>query len=446
MTDKQKTPASDKKTSEDTKKISSNATPKAAKVPAKPPVKKITPAPKEQKGNAIAWVALILIVVVGAAGAFAYITIDKKISSVESASANAAQQSQQAASALSSSTQSSSQSLQKALDELTAQHQTLEKQSSEKISLLQRQVSKSKRQWLISEAEYVTSVANTRLYLVGDVATAIAGLEAADQRLKENGDPIVFPVREQIAREIASLKRVELPDVVGISSKLLILEESVSQMEITEPHAGKAQAPEIGGGDASPIPENIQQTLQDAWANFSKLVVVRRSDEPMAALMTPEQVELIRKNLALKIEAARLALIHKDEGLYAASLSITAEWLAAYFDPNDAAVKAAIEEISALKGIPITVELPDISKSLKMLRTLPLTSLEPEVVTAPAVVNKVETSKPVAEAKTTIEAPKPETAPAAASEAKPEPMDSAPSEESAAPSEEKAAIETPDKN
>lgn len=445
MTDKQKTPASDKKTSEDTKKISSNATSKAAKVPAKPPVKKTTPAAKEKKGNAIAWVALILIIAVGAAGAFAYITIDKKINSVESASANAAQQSQQAASALSSSAQSSTQSLQKALDKLTAQHQTLEKQSSEKISLLQRQVSKSKRQWLISEAEYVTSVANTRLYLVGDVATAIAGLEAADQRLKENGDPIVFPVREQIAREIASLKRVELPDVVGISSKLLILEESVSQMEITEPHAGKAQAPEIGGGDTSPIPENIQQTLQDAWANFSKLVVVRRSDEPMAALMTPEQVELIRKNLALKIEAARLALIHKDEGLYAASLSITAEWLAAYFDANDAAVKAAIEEINTLKGVSITVELPDISKSLQMLRDLPLTSLEPEVVATPAVVEKVEANKPVAEVKATVKPPKPEAAPAATSEAKPEPT-STPSETSTAPSEEKAAIETTDQN
>ena len=111
-------------------------------------------------------------------------------------SANAAQQNQQAATELSSSTQSSTQSLQKALDELTVKHQTLEKQSSEKISLLQRQVGKSKRQWLISEAEYVVSVANTRLYLAGDVATAITGLEAADQRLRENGDPIVFPVRK----------------------------------------------------------------------------------------------------------------------------------------------------------------------------------------------------------------------------------------------------------
>ena len=82
----------------------------------------------------------------------------------------------------------------------------------------------------------------------------------------------------QIAREVAALKRVELPDVVGISSRLLILEESVSQMEITEPHAGKAQAPEIGGGDTSPIPEkysaNVTGCMRQTLANLWLFVVV----------------------------------------------------------------------------------------------------------------------------------------------------------------------------
>jgi uncharacterized protein HemX len=458
MTDKPKTPATDKKTNESAKKENVRTTPakptaKPTAKTAKPPAKKAPATPKEKKGNSLAWVALILIIAVAAAGVFAYITIDKKLTSVATSSANAAQQNQQAASALSNSAQSSTEALQQALNELTTKHQALEEKSSEKISLLQSQVGKNKRQWLISEAQYVTSVANTRLYLVGDVATAIAGLEAADQRLKENGDPIVFPVREQIAREIASLKRVELPDVVGLSSKLLILEESVSEMEITEPHAGKLQAPEIGKGDVSPIPENIQQTLNDAWANFSKLVVVRRSDEPMSALMTPEQVELIRKNLALKIEAARLALINKDKELYAASLAITADWLAAYFDPNNAAVKAAIEQINALKGISITVDLPDISKSLQMLRDLPLTSLEPEKTPAPAVTEKAPAPEATQEkivSNPVVTEAEPIAEPEEQAETKqdipPEPKEDVPAVTPEAPSEEKTATEPTDKN
>ncbi|MGB1701749.1 MAG: uroporphyrinogen-III C-methyltransferase, partial [Cycloclasticus sp.] len=72
----------------------------------------------------------------------------------------------------------------------------------------------------------------------------------------------------------------------------------------------------------SPIPESIEQTLNDAWENFSKLIVVRRSDKPMAALMTPERIELIRKNLALKLEAARLALINQHQTLFTESIAI----------------------------------------------------------------------------------------------------------------------------
>ena len=250
--------------------------------------------------------------------------------------------------------------------------EALKESSSDKLNLLQKQVGKNRRQWLIAEAEYLSSVANTRLQLAGDIDTAIVALQAADQRLKENGDPLTFPIRKQLAKEINILKSTEQADTVGISSQLIALEDAVAKMDISEPHAGTVQAPEIGKGNLSPIPENIQDTLNDAWANFSKLVVVRRSDEPMAALMTPERVELIRKNLSLKLEAARLALINQNEALYKASISISMKWLGDYFNPENPAVKTAIEQLSTLKNTPIKTQLPSISLSLKMLRDLPL--------------------------------------------------------------------------
>ena len=265
---------------------------------------------------------------------------------------------------------------------LSKQLNNLQLSSSEKFELLQNQVGKSRRQWLIAEAEYLSSLANTRLQLAGDINTAIIALQAADQRLKENGDPTTFAVREQLAKEINILKSTAMPDTVGISSQLIALENAVAKMGISEPHAGTAQAPEIGKGEASPIPENIQQTLNEAWSNFSKLVVVRRHDKPIAALMTPEQIELIRKNLALKLEAARLALINKDENLYNASIAISIDWLSDYFDAAKPRVKAAIEQLESLKNTPIKAQLPSISLSLKMLRKLPLLSMN-ETITAP---------------------------------------------------------------
>jgi len=364
MTDKQ-TVTEPKKSSPANKKAPANT---------KKTVAKKTPdVQKQQKkpSSAIAWLAIILVVAATAAGSFVFLQLQQQVSDLTSLTNNIQQDSQQ----LSQKIQSDASQLN---TELSSQLQDLQKSSIEKFDLLKKQVGKSRRQWLIAEAEYLSSLANTRLQLAGDVDTAIIALQSADQRLKENGDPATFPVREQLAKEINLLKSTDRPDTVGISSQLIALESAVAKMGVSEPYAGTAQAPEIGKGEPSPIPENIQETLNDAWSNFSKLVVVRRSDKPIAALMTPEQVELIRKNLALKLEAARLALINKDETLYVASIDISINWLSDYFDANKSTVKAAIEQLSTLKNTPIKAQLPSIALSLKMLRDLPLlTMVEP---------------------------------------------------------------------
>jgi len=364
MTDKQ-TVTEPKKSSPANKKAPANT---------KKTVAKKTPdVQKQQKkpSSAIAWLAIILVIAATAAGSFVFLQLQQQVSDLTSLTNNIQQDSQQ----LSQKIQSDASQLN---TELSSQLQDLQKSSIEKFDLLKKQVGKSRRQWLIAEAEYLSSLANTRLQLAGDVDTAIIALQSADQRLKENGDPATFPVREQLAKEINLLKSTDRPDTVGISSQLIALESAVAKMGVSEPYAGTAQAPEIGKGEPSPIPENIQETLNDAWSNFSKLVVVRRSDKPIAALMTPEQVELIRKNLALKLEAARLALINKDETLYVASIDISINWLSDYFDANKSTVKAAIEQLSTLKNTPIKAQLPSIALSLKMLRDLPLlTMVEP---------------------------------------------------------------------
>lgn len=324
---------------------------------------------KEKSGSGIGWLALILVIALAGGGYYFYLQLQQQISSLSTnlnsnqrASTN---QQQQKTTALSS-----------GLANLTNKVDSVEKTSSENISLLQRQVGKSKNQWLIAEAEYLVSIANTRVLLAGDTKTAITALQAADQRLRENGDPATFPIRAQIAKEIIALQSTELPDIVGLSSQLLALESAVGQMKISEPYAGSAQAPEIGKGDPSVLPKNIKETLNDAWANFSKLVVVRRNNQPTAALMTPEQVELIRKNLALKLEAARLALINGDQELFTSSLNIVTDWLNDYFDADNAPVSAAITQISILSATAITADIPDVSQSLSMLRKLPLLAID----------------------------------------------------------------------
>ena len=108
----------------------------------------------------------------------------------------------------------------RALSEFSDTHanklEQLKSEHEQKIYRVQRQLAKTRGDWLIADAEYLLSVANQRLQLVGDVKTTRLALEAADQRLRESGDPGVFKVREAIAQELSVLQEVKPPDVVGI--------------------------------------------------------------------------------------------------------------------------------------------------------------------------------------------------------------------------------------
>jgi len=103
----------------------------------------------------------------------------------------------------------------KRLDEISKQQseklESARKELTEEITRLQRQLGKTRGDWLIADAEYLLGAANERLELIGDVNTARQALEAADQRLRESGDAAVFKVREEIAKEIAALKMLPQP-------------------------------------------------------------------------------------------------------------------------------------------------------------------------------------------------------------------------------------------
>jgi uncharacterized protein HemX len=99
----------------------------------------------------------------------------------------------------------------------------VKKELLEEIKKLQRQLGKTRGDWLLADAEYLLSVANQRLQLMGDVATTIQALEAADQRLRESGDAAAYKVRAQLAKELDALSKIVGADIVGIYATLQAL-------------------------------------------------------------------------------------------------------------------------------------------------------------------------------------------------------------------------------
>lgn len=264
------------------------------------------------------------------------------------------------------------------------------KELNSAIQQVQRQLGKTRGDWLIADAEYLLSTASERLHLIGDVDTTRAALEAADQRLRESGDAAVFKVREQIAKDIAALNRVKVPDIIGIYSAIQTQAGQINELTLYLPYAGKTQTPPKA--PEKPADETLEEKdlIGSALSELEEIVTIRHTEQPIEAILTQEEAQFIKEQLRLKLEMAKVALVQHNEALYQASLTDAKNWIEQHFMQNTEA-KNFIAELDRMKGIQIHSQFPDISQSLKMLRDIVKLRLEtdkgmPPSETAPATV------------------------------------------------------------
>lgn len=257
---------------------------------------------------------------------------------------------------------------------------TTRKELNEAIQRIQRQLGKTRGDWLVADAEYLLSVASERLHLIGDVNTTREALEAADQRLRESGDVGVFKVREQIARDIAAIRSIQVPDIVGMYAVLQTLETQVDKLTLFLPYSGKALTPSTGGQstqqrDHADKAEAGHDLLDSAINQLEGFVTLRHTDQPVTEILTPEQAEFIREQLRVKLEMTKIALVEHNEAIYQTSLADATGWLEQHFTKNGES-RAMMAEFKRLSAIKIRSQFPDISQSIKMLRDIAKLRLE----------------------------------------------------------------------
>ena len=237
-------------------------------------------------------------------------------------------------------------------------------------------LNRTRGDWMVADAEYMLNVANQRLNLVGDLKTTLGALRAADARLRDSGNPGVFKVREQIAREISALKGFKTVDIVGIFARIKVLEKQVAEIQVFLPHSGKVSS-DVGSKEAKPQAEDsgygigdIDNLLGSALADLKGMVTVRRTDREFDAILQPEQVQMIREKLRLKLEIIRIALVEHDSALYLQNIQAAKEWLKAHFLMEHSATKKFSAELDELALVGLEISYPDISGSLNLLQNV----------------------------------------------------------------------------
>jgi uncharacterized protein HemX len=257
------------------------------------------------------------------------------------------------------------------------------KDLSEEIQKLQRQLGKTRGDWLLADAEYLLSVANQRLLLMGDVNTTLEALEAADQRLRESGDAAAYKIREQLAKDISEMSKVNAVDVVGIYATLQNLESQIDSLTLLLPYAGKDET-------IKPVSPDVKKDPKDLIGQLETMVTIRHVQQHVNEILTPEQAQFIREQLRVKLEMIKIALVQQNDTLYQASLADTQKWISGNFVKEKASEHFTLA-LDKLTDVRIRSQFPDISLSLKMLRDITKLRIETDkALSNTSAINKAE--------------------------------------------------------
>jgi len=240
--------------------------------------------------------------------------------------------------------------------QLAAEQARLEAREAElrqAVADVQQRIGRSGSAWMVAEAAYLMQLAKHRLELARDLLTARAALELADERLRDTLDPRWAGVRETLAREREALAALNWPDLDVLAAQL---DRLVAQVPELESPPGGFAVPERGAAASAPLAAAAQERtwntlVGDLVSGVTDAVRIRRSDQPVEPLPLAGEHELRLRNMALRLETARVALALGEAGMYRSGLEAARDALGRHFRadaPLTLSMREALGELAAV--------------------------------------------------------------------------------------------------
>lgn len=387
-----------------------SATPAAAGTSAAPTVQ-VANAPERSSSNAIAWLALILVIVIAAGGFYFFMDLQRReglllqrVQGLEAVSGQDTTTFDQMRDNLQRKIEleiEGMQALQQRADgdlqRSTARLETIAIEAADKnrrelerqLGTLQQTVERQQQSlrdqqqsmrdqqqrinelsvedrdsWLLAEAQYLLRLANQRLIMTGDTASAEALLRSADNILRELGSADLHALRGALASDIAALRAVPKLDTQGLYLRLDALIRQTDALVMFELPVRPSETAKI---DAQDWKARLAQGYEVAIAKLSEYVVVSRRDVPVETLMDPQYEGLVRQNMRMLLEQAQVAMLSGNERLFGQSLERAEGWVSQFFKSDEQSAMAMAAELASIRQERVAVTLPDLSASLEAL-------------------------------------------------------------------------------
>lgn len=238
---------------------------------------------------------------------------------------------------------------------------------------------KNDHDWQIEEVAFLLRLANQELHLTGVKAPSLAALKEADFLLGKLGSVTYLPVRQQLAKDIATLEAFAEPDLIDLSQRInaLTIELSAQLAHALPNPAQKIEEPLVVTDQSARTENSIwQEYKQKAINTLNEAVVVHQIDQPLASALDSESRQSLHQLILLRLENLRLMALQRRDKNYHQQIALIRDTLQAYY-PKDQATRL-LENLNNLDQLNLQPPLPDISASLKQLEKARSTDLAGE--------------------------------------------------------------------
>lgn len=250
---------------------------------------------------------------------------------------------------------------------------------------------------LLGDVRRLLGMADQQLALMGNVNSAIAAMEVAQQMLQNQQQNEHFTaLLKAVNVDLERLRTVPQINVSALSGKLDSLIELTAKASLMVPDSVAPGLSPIASDprrsntpvDQAPavIPPASDSSANVWWEQwlgqarqaateatrvvareFADLVKVRQANDPQALLLSEEQALQLRANVRSMLLSAQLALLMHQSSIWRSELSEVESLLNTRYDPESLDTQAALRLIRELLASPVSVNVTSITESLSAL-------------------------------------------------------------------------------
>lgn len=260
-----------------------------------------------------------------------------------------------------------SQQLQTAMGNLQTEQSKFQSQIQASVNAMDQELRRTREQRILDEVDHYIVLAEQRIKIEKDAQAAAIALEAALARVKQLKRASWQALTQAMEKDIETLKSIESPNINGYAQTLLDLQSQLSAIPLKgtdRRFVMNGKLPEVNKEDQG----YMDRMWESVKSGLKMTVRIQKQGEPVTPLLSPEEGFFLYQNLRLKLEAARFALMRREQKIFVDSLMAAQQWFEQYFTEQGEASQLLLDTLKRLTKVNIAPDIPDISHTRQLHR------------------------------------------------------------------------------